>query len=32
MASLVAGQRFVLRKMAQAWTEAERQILEEGLV
>jgi hypothetical protein len=27
---LVIGQRFVLREMAQAWAEAERQILKKG--
>jgi hypothetical protein len=27
---LFAGQRFVLREMAQAWAEAERQVLEKG--
>jgi hypothetical protein len=27
---LFAGQRFVLRALAQAWAESERQILEKG--
>jgi hypothetical protein len=27
---LFAGQRFVLRELAQAWAEAERQTLEKG--